>query len=483
MRRWCCLLGCLLVCLVMQVAAQTPSPSPLPSGTGETPTSTPPSLILVITPTPAPPVLSNLTFTTYTTPDRSFAFEYPEGWSVTEEDYFTTFTAPMTVGDLVFTVFNPRVITVLTEGQEDAVSALRALRQYFGFIPEEISPTTVVWRDAAIAPFKLDANGAGVATLLEMSRGGYGLVFAATSEGQLSGFLPLIDTMIRRYDSPGNRRLATREQTSLTNFNGPRENIIASLAAQKIIKPDAALLDTVERQDFTGESAQFKPLAERLPTNNVVMMGEMQFTPQGSGAYESCAFVLHVVSAEATDPDQSLVHYLEVGLDQAGTLYYFDAGRLKERVIDADIRQGLALDRPYAFVLVLTNERMTIYLNGINVADNVLVRGVSGSAGLSLRPASPQTQCAFRNVALYRILPLPAGLCTVAPREFANSRIAASNTSAPATRLTAETPQQVMAYAAPSGSTLRWWKLEDGTWIREDSVLETGDCDNLPLEN
>jgi hypothetical protein len=122
-------------------------------------------------------------------------------------------------------------------------------------------------------------------------------------------------------------------------------------------------------------------------------------------------------------------------------------------------------------------------LNGVNVADNILVRGVAGSAGLSMRPASEQTQCAFRNVALYRMIPLPAGLCTVAPREFANTRIAPTTTAAAGTRLTAETPQQVMAYAAPSGSNLRWWKLPDSTWVREDWVEETGDCDNLPLEN
>ena len=480
MRRWGGLLGCLLICLVMQVAAQTPPPL----GTDDaTPPVTPITSLLVITPTPSPPNGDNLTFTIYTITDRSFAFEYPVDWVIAEEDYFTTFTAPLSVGEIAFTVFNPRVITALTEGQTDAVSALRSLRAYFGFIPDTISPTTVIWREAAIAPLTLDARGGGVVMLVEMSRGGYGLIFAVTTQGQLNGFLPLIDTMIRSYDSPGNRRLATREQLTLPNFSGPRENIIASLAAQKIIKPDVTLLDTVERQDFTGESAQFKPLAERLPTNNAVMIGEIAFAPQGGGAYESCAFVLHVVTAEASDQDRSLVHYLEVGFDQAGTLYYFDAGRIAERVIDADLRQGFALNQSYAFVLVLANERMTIYLNGVNVADNVLVRGVAGSAGLSMRPASQKTQCSFRNVALYRITPLPAGLCTVAPRDFATSRIAPTTTAAAGTRLTAETPQQVMAYSVPSGSRLRWWKLEDGTWIREDSVEETGDCDNLPLED
>lgn len=479
MKRWCGLLGCLLLFLVIQVAAQTPTPSPAPDTTA---TATPPRSLIVITPTPAPPNVANLTFTTYTTRDRSFAFEHPVDWVVVEEDYFTTFTAPLSVGELAFTVFNPRVITVLTEGQTDAVSALRSLRAYFGFIPDNISPTTVVWRDAAIAPLTISERGGGVVMLLEMSRGGYGLVFAVTTQGQLNGFLPLIDMMIRRYDSPGNRRLATREQTTLNTFSGARENIIASLVAQQIIKPDVALLDTLEQQNFTGGGAQFKALAERLPTNNAVMIGEMAFVPQGGGSYESCSFVLHLVSPEAGDPNQTLRHYLEVGFDQTGTLYYFDAGRDEARVIEADLREGLSLDRPYAFVLVLANERMTVYLNGVNVADNVLVRGVAGSAGVSSRPASEKTQCSFRNVSLYRITPMPAGLCTVAPREFATSRIAPNTTSGAGTRLTAETPQRVMAYNAPSGSRLRWWKLEDGTWIREDGVEETGDCDNLPLE-
>jgi hypothetical protein len=209
----------------------------------------------------------------------------------------------------------------------------------------------------------------------------------------------------------------------------------------------------------------------------------MSFVPQGDGSYESCAFVLHIVPAPAGDPDQTLVHYLEVGFDQNGTLYYFDAGRNEERVIDADLREGLPLDRPYAFVLVLANERMTVYLNGVNVADNVLVRGVAGSAGISMRPASAETRCAFRNVALYRMTPLPAGLCMVAPRQFVNTHISPTTTSAVGPRLTAETPMQVMAYTAPARSNLRWWKLPDSTWVREDGVEETGDCDNLPLED
>jgi hypothetical protein len=483
MRRWCGILGCLLVCLVMRVAAQTPTPAPSDTET-ITPSPTPPTSLVVITPTPAPPNVANLTFTLYTTKDRSFSFEYPADWVVAQEDYYTTFTAPLSVGELTFTAFNPRVITVITDGQKDAVSAMHLLRDnYFGFIPDNISATTVGWRDAAIAPLTIGDRGAGVAMLLEMSRGGYGLVFAVTTQGQLSGFLPLIDTMLRRYDSPGNRRLATREQTTLNAFSGARENIIASLAAQQIIKPDVMLLDTLEQQDFTGEAAQFKPLAERLPTNNAIMIGEMAFEPHGGDSYESCAFVLHIVPAEAGDADQTLRHYLEVGFDQKGTLYYFDAGRNEERVINADLREGLSLERPFAFVLLLANERLTIYLNGVNVADNVLVRGVAGTAGLSLRPASPDTKCSFRNVALYRMTPLPAGVCTVAPRQFVTTHISPTNTSAAGTRLTAETPQQVMAYTAPSGSTLRWWKLEDGTWVREDGVEETGDCDNLPLED
>jgi len=28
---------------------------------------------------------------------------------------------------------------------------------------------------------------------------------------------------------------------------------------------------------------------------------------------------------------------------------------------------------------------------------------------------------------------------------------------------------------------LRWWKLTDDTWIREDVVTEEGDCENVPV--
>lgn len=489
MRRWCCLLGYLLICAALRVSAQTateiaitPTPTfiPLPTDAATTPTPTFAPL-LVVTPTPLPPTLSNLTFTTYTSKDRSFAFEYPTDWTVEQSDYYTTFTAPLTVGDLNFTVFNPRVVTVLLNNETDPVAGLRSLRQYFGLIPDNISPTTVVWRKAALAPLSIGTTGGGVAMLLQMSRGGYGLIFAVANQGQLNGFLPLIDTMIRTYDSPGSRRLATREQMSLNTYVGPREGILNSLITQKIIKPDTTLLDTIDTLDLSGDNPQFTSMAERLPENSVVMMGEMAFLPRGSGSYESCAFVLRVVNADASDTNQTLRHYLEVGLDQKGTLYYFDAGRNQANVISADVRQNVDLQRPHAFVLVLTNERMTIYLDGLNVADNVLVRGVAGYAGLSLRPASKDTHCLFRNVALYSMTPLPAGLCTVAPRGVTTSHIAPNTNSAGATQLTAETPQQVMAYLAPSGSQLRWWKLADGSWLREDSVVETGDCDNLPL--
>jgi len=436
---------------------------------------------LVVTPTPGPPNVAALTFSTYTSKNRDFAFEYPSDWVVDEQNYYTTFTAPLSVGEIAFTVFNPRVVTALTTGKADTVSALTSLKQYFAFIPDTASPTTVVWREAAIAPLTLGNTGGGVAMLLQMSRGGYGLVFAITTQGQLNGFLPLIDTMIRRYDSPGSRRLATREQPTLTTFRGPREGIIDSLVAQKIIKPDVTLIDSLETTDLSGDVSQFRPLGERLPANVQVVMGEMAFLPKGGGGYESCGFVLHIIPAAASDTDQTLRHYLEVGIDQSGTLYYFDAGRNQENVIKADLRTGLALDRPYAFVLLLASERLTIYLNGVNVADNILVRGVEGYAGLSLRPASNETHCLFRNVAVYRMTPLPAGQCIVAPRQAATSHIAPSTTSAGATRLTKDTPQQVMALGAASGSRLRWWKLADGSWIREDSVEETGDCDNLPL--
>jgi WD40 repeat protein len=69
--------------------------------------------------------------------------------------------------------------------------------------------------------------------------------------------------------------------------------------------------------------------------------------------------------------------------------------------------------------------------------------------------------------------------CMVGSIEGANSRSGPGTTFNRLNPLLASTPADVVGQAT-GDDNLVWWKLADSSWVRQDVVIEVGDCENVP---
>jgi hypothetical protein len=131
--------------------------------------------------------------------------------------------------------------------------------------------------------------------------------------------------------------------------------------------------------------------------------------------------------------------------------------------------------------MIAGGARMTLYVNGSRVLDNVRVAATEGVYGLVMRANSMGSRCVFDDVWVFETAGLRLGICEVTPDGLVTRRAGPGLGYSPRGDMRYGRGEYAISFMRDRyEKSLRWWKLEDGTFVREDVVIEAGDCDTLP---
>lgn len=331
-----------------------------------------------------------------------------------------------------------------------------------------------------------DADGVGYVVPFSDEES-FGFVMVLTGEGELEDFQEDIDLVLGSFDNEvpqqdNSRRPADGDfPSSLDNFDGDAEDAVAEFVDANVIPEGGEIAFDDESISLDGEVNIIEPIGGRTSLSNFVLSGELTFETTSSSDVEICMFSLRFNSRQNT--------YIDIGLVNTGTvamLDYFDPDEDSHIEISDNL---FDLDQSHQFTVVVIGEEMTVYVDGDIVFERVQVVEREGGFGVALVGAGRRASCEADNVWVYSLDGLEfsdngdnggGDVCTVTP--VGNS---VNVRSGPGTEFAVQSTLNSGDVAVADGQTTAalgavWWRLEDGGWVRNDTVEESGPCSDLP---
>lgn len=263
----------------------------------------------------------------------------------------------------------------------------------------------------------------------------------------------------------------------LANYNGRWENTVAELEEQSIISEGGSLVFEEDYTFFSGQGAFFTPLARTSPYADVVMAGELTFNVGTTDEVERCFLAARI----NTDPGGTATTYIDAGFLNDGSL------RLTDRYENSSSTQTIEifdtdfdLSVPHHLLILILDNRMTVYVDGQLVVTNFEVVDRAGTYGIALIGRGPGVRCEGRNVWVYQAPAIIPGVCEITAPNVVNQRSGPGTNFGVAGQLTEGTITRASGQAIGTDEAL-WWQLDNGTWVRSNVVNAQGDCRNLPV--
>ena len=408
----------------------------------------------------------------YVSPDGSFKFDYPSAWAVQRGSVLE----PVAIrgGSVLLHVYGPESLNALSLGgltqPIDLTLAYRSLTR--DQAQADTAPFTISLGERSAACLDLlDASGKPrILVAIPFRDGRLGLVEVITAGPALIGMDQ--DTALAiaaSFDLP-----TGASQTGLHQYAADWQTAIHELEQTGIIPSGGSLIFTRDLVPFSGTGAFFEPLAEALPTRDVVVSGWLIFTPGGGEGYESCA-----LGARVTLPEGRINAYLEVGFRNSGTLFYADHTGSGAAPVSEELAFGPVAGLPYHVLLIVHGDRLSVFVNGQPAFQDVAVENRSGVFGVSFVGQSAAASCMGNALWAYAIPATTPGVCEIGVRTPANQRNGPGVGHTILDQLPAGSIRRVTGQHLDAAG-YRWWQLPDGTWVREDVVQAVGDCARLP---
>ena len=289
----------------------------------------------------------------YVSPDGSFKFDYPSAWAVQPGSVLE----PVAVqgGSVILHVYGPESLSALSLGTLtqpiDLALAYRSLTR--DQTQADTAPFTISLGERSAACLDLlDASGKPrLLVAVPFLDGRLGLIEVVTAGPALVGMDQ--DTALAiaaSFDLP-----TGASQTGLRQYAADWQSAIRELEQTGIIPSGGSLIFTRDLVPFSGTGAFFEPLAETLPTRDVVVSGWLIFTPGGGEGYESCA-----LGARVTLPEGRIDAYLEVGFRNSGTLFYADHTGSGAAPVSEELAFGPVAGLPYHVLLIVHGDRLSV---------------------------------------------------------------------------------------------------------------------------
>jgi hypothetical protein len=442
---------------------------------------------MTVTPTFAQDDADELT-ETFNAHDGSFTFQYPDSWRVTGSGSFVTMTSRNDDKFLVAQVYGPEFIETFAPDAADINEAMDGMIDsavLSKLITGEPEFADFDGREVLVAEINTD-NDEGLFIMATFTNGNYGAIKASADPGDFETFLPIIKAIVLTLDNGDEENIpqptptatsapSTNNQT-LDYYDGDWSEAIAELQDKEIIAVGGSLVFEEDRAFFSGQGSFFTPLASRSPYSDVVMAGELSYTPSDTTQLETCTLLARV----QTDNTGFATSYLQVGIDNEGFAFWLDA--YGTGVSDYDfgiISSNLESGGTYHILFIAQDDRLMIFIDGERIVNDQEITESTGTYGIALSGRAAGTSCEGENLWVYQSPTFTPGVCEISAGSTVNKRSGPGTTFDRAGQMDAGTIMEAIAQSeAPDGFI--WWQLEDETWVRDDVINAQGDCLNIP---
>lgn len=200
---------------------------------------------------------------------------------------------------------------------------------------------------------------------------------------------------------------------------------------------------------------------------DVVMAGMINFQSESNRETETCELIMRADYLASGN-------ILRVGFDNEGFLFYDDWASdyvTTETSVD--------LSKPQHILAIVADDRLTVFINGEMMLENVEIDERRGVQGLGLNGEVSATRCDAENVWVYAAPPAETDTCYTSVSRPARLR------EGPGTNFTQVGTQARGDFYEIIGNVLGedgfiWLELENEGWVRIDLVQIIGTCETLP---
>lgn len=400
---------------------------------------------------------------TYINEARTFKVEYNDEWLIDEEDEdFVVFFHEdegiyVTLYDPAYVVFNSVKATNLSETAEELAKAFE--------LESEPDLSSIDERRVAL----LEESDFTV-IVVELGDEVFGMVVINPDDIDA----PLFEAMFVTYDLLSEEEASTHPR-SLEDSGKTWQEAIAELQELEVIGTGGSLVFNENYAFFSGQGSWFTSLARNSPFTDIVMAGELTFTPGNLDELEQC-----ILSSRLIATATGTTTYLDVGITNQGDLVVFDANPRTETPLIAYRPLELDLTQKVNILYLAIGDTITVYVNGKLIVEDAIIEKRAGTYGISLIGKGADARCEGRNIWVYQSPVFEKGVCNISSTGAVNKRSGPGTNFDRAGQLAGGV--NVKATAQGNDGSFTWWKLEDESWVREDVVTASGDCASLPTE-
>jgi hypothetical protein len=262
---------------------------------------------------------------------------------------------------------------------------------------------------------------------------------------------------------------------SLNDFNADWESAIAELQALGIIGTGGSLIFRENRAFFEGVGDWFTTLASGAPRTDIVMAATISFRSTVTAELETCSLLSRIVN----DSEGRADRFLEVGLDNDESVYFFDFDETSAPLVQIESLENWDASAAHHYLIIAQDDFLTVYIDGLLVFDRVHVVERSGTYGIALRSRGATSRCEGVNLWAYEAPSFQPGVCEITAGSAVNKRSGPGTSFDQAGQLIPGRTQRAEGQTLAADGFL-WWQLDDAAWVRSDIVKAFGDCQTVP---
>ncbi len=409
----------------------------------------------------------------YRAPDGAVQVLYPAIWQVQSGRGL----APVRVvgGTIDLVLYRPDRLAGLGPGSFSAPADLA--RAFLSTMPgqapgvETATALSLDGRPAARLDF-IDSQGKnGLLLAVAFRNGRPGLIHILTTGAAM---LPLdVETALAvaaSFDA-SSRRLPTR----LDGIDADWAATVRELERLGIIPYGGELVFQADQAILSGSGATFRFMAPDRPQRDVILGGWLTFTPGSATETEDCRLGVRV-----TQHDGRLESSLDAGITSQDAVFTSDYTQAEATRSRSESAYSRPLAGPHHVLLIALDRTASLYVDGQLMFEDVPVEARSGVYGFGLTAASPAASCLGQTLWAYAVPVVTPGVCEASAARPINQRSGPGVGYAPLGQLTPGVVQRVVGQATDAAG-YQWWMLGNGSWVREDVIVEVGDCRSLPV--
>ena len=406
---------------------------------------------------------------TYVSTDGPITFEFPDDWEVTED-------GPILITNDDFTLLIYGSSFTVSFDLDEVASTADAIDLIVPGAAEEdvIEVHEIDGRTIASAPYTSPQRVQGMYFAVRLNDGSLRVLNAYNANGTIATYQDTILSLIQTMQIIGRTRETepAPEQVTLQHYNAEWQNAVAELEELGLIDSGGGLIFRENRAFFSGQGNWFTPLASGAPRTDIVMAGQLTFTPDGD-EIEFCSLSSRI---QAENSSSSI--YLDVGVDSAGFVYYYDLFEGESYGEETRI-SGFDLSVPHHFLILALDDQLTVFVDGEIVFEHAQIDERDGFYGVSLLGKGPNAFCEATNIWAYEAPSYPPGVCEITAPAAVNKRSGPGTDFERMGQLAAGATQRA-AGQSTSDDGFVWWQLDDESWVRDDVINALGDCRSIP---